>query len=101
MVWMWLSTAVIRAVGFVVAAKLRGIPREQDRNRNPSDTCEGAAPAHPSPLRLPVARAKPVNQREPKGDDNKQDRPAADLHDQCAWTLQLVGRNRRQRRNAS
>src|SRR5215469_5033878 len=84
-----------RAIGLVIAAKVRGVPREQDRYRDPCDSGESAAPAHPSPLRFPAAWTKSVKDREPEGDDNKEDRPATDLHDQCSRAMQLIGRKNR------
>src|SRR5262249_61323355 len=76
-----------RPIGFVVAAKVRGVPREQDRYRDPCDGRERAAPAHPSPLRVPAARTNSIKHREPKGDDNTEGRPAARLQHTRPWAL--------------
>ena len=65
-----------RAIGRVIAAEVRHIPRQQQGADNPDAGGNGAAPRDPSPLRPLAAGPKAVETGEGEQDGDKQERPA-------------------------
>src|SRR5262249_15359553 len=73
-----------RAIGLVVAPKMRRVPREQDRYDHPSDCREYAAPTDPAPLSLFAARPIAKEDCNCQCDSYQKHRPAANSNDQFA-----------------
>src|SRR5216684_935312 len=69
-----------RAIGLVVAAETRDVPREQGRSSETYDGSRYAAPGNPAPSRLGAARTVFVKNGEPYCDKREEDRPSADFN---------------------
>jgi hypothetical protein len=79
-----------RAIGLVVAAKIRRVPGEQQRGGEPHDGREQAAWRDPAPFRLVAARAEAVEAGENEAHQNKQHRPLADLDHKFARDAERI-----------
>jgi uncharacterized protein involved in outer membrane biogenesis len=68
-----------RAIGFVEGAKICCIPGEEGRGGKPGDRRKRTAPGDPLPARFGTAWAIPINESDPEGDEDQQDRPPGDV----------------------